>query len=97
MFPIAKWEVSHYKRSMETQLANHLMALSEAFCTARELEETTVGRHCAADSRFFTRIREGKTFTAKKYDEVVSWFSLNWPIGAAWPQGVPRPVAEAAQ
>lgn len=95
MFPIAKWDASHYKGCMETQLANHLLALSEAFCSARELGETTVGRHCAADSRFFARIRSGKTFTAKKYDEVVAWFSSNWPDGSDWPRGVPRPQEAA--
>lgn len=98
MFPIAKWDASHYKRSMETQLANHLLALSSAFGKARDLGESTVGRHCAADGRFFLRIREGKTFTAKKYDEVVAWFFVHWPDGLAWPDGVPQPEhSEAAE
>jgi hypothetical protein len=91
MFPIAKWEVSHYNGGMETQLANHLLTLSDAFCVAKDLGESTVGRHCAADSRFFSRIRSGKTFTAKKYDEVVAWFSANWPDDCVWPLAVPRP------
>ena len=82
---------------METELANHLLTLSERFCAARELGEATVGRLCAADGRFFSRIREGKTFTAKKYDEVVAWFSSNWPEKADWPESVMRPVpAESA-
>ncbi|OOO15691.1 hypothetical protein [Agrobacterium pusense] len=81
---------------METQLADHLLTLSNAFCEAKALGESTVGRHCAADSRFFSRIRDGKTFTAKKYDEVVSWFSSNWPDGCDWPNAVPRPL-EAAE
>jgi hypothetical protein len=83
---------------METELANHLITLSERFRAARELGEATVGRLCAADGRFFSRIREGKTFTAKKYDEVVGWFSRNWPEGAEWPEAVNRPnMSEAAQ
>lgn len=81
---------------METELANHLLTLSERFCVARELGEATVGRLCAADGRFFSRIREGKTFTAKKYDEVVAWFAKNWPEHAEWPHAVPRPVEVAA-
>ena len=91
MFPIAKWDVSHYNGGMETQLANHLLTLSDAFCAAKDLGESTVGRHCAADSRFFSRIRSGKTFTAKKYDEVVAWFSANWPDDCVWPLAIPRP------
>jgi hypothetical protein len=100
MYPIAKWDASHYNAVMETQLANHLLVLSDGFCRARQLGESTVGRHCAADGRFFSRIREGKTFTAKKYDEVVVWFSENWPTGCEWPNIVPRPpvsVREAAE
>lgn len=82
---------------METELASHLLTLSESFRADRKLGETTLGRLCAADGRFFSRIREGKTFTAKKYDEVVAWFSKNWPEGADWPEVVNRPkVSEAA-
>ena len=75
---------------MERQLANHLLTLAERFSAARQLESATVGRLCAADGRFFLRIREGKTFTAKKYDEVVAWFSANWPDETPWPCDVPR-------
>jgi hypothetical protein len=86
---------------METKLANHLLALSESFCSAKELGESTVGRHCAADGRFFSRIRAGKTFTAKKYDEVVAWFSCHWPEKCHWPDDVERPesvkMTEAAE
>lgn len=78
---------------METELANHLLTLCTRFGEARKLEETTIGRFCAADGRFFSRIREGKTFTAKKYDEVVGWFSVNWPAAASWPEEITRPVA----
>lgn len=79
---------------METELAKHLIALGTVFCRARDLEESTVGRLCASDGRFFSRIRDGKTFTAKKYDEVVGWFSANWPADADWPSNITRPVVE---
>ncbi|MCJ8517800.1 hypothetical protein ABID21_000685 [Pseudorhizobium tarimense] len=84
---------------METQLVHHLMTLAERYGAARCLEEATVGRHCAADGRFFLRLREGKTFTAKKYDEVVGWFSRNWPDDVEWPPEVLRPthLVEAAE
>lgn len=78
---------------METELASNLMALGEAFGKARKLEETTVGRLCASDGRFFSRIRDGKTFTAKKYDEVVAWFAANWPQDVEWPEAINRQVA----
>lgn len=91
-------EVSDYALAMEQELARHLAALAERFGSVRKLEESTVGRMCAADGRFFSRLRDGKTFTAKKYDEVVAWFDENWPEFVAWPDDVPRPVkAEASE
>lgn len=80
---------------MEEELARNLMSLGTAFAKARGLEETTVGRMCAADGRFFARLRDGKAFTAKKYDTVVDWFAANWPADAAWPAGIARPEAAA--
>ena len=75
---------------METELANQLIDLASTFGRARGLEESTVGRLCAKDGRFFSRIREGKTFTIRKHDEVLQWFSSNWPEDTRWPIGVPR-------
>lgn len=85
---------------MEEALTNHLLTVAAVYCVACGLNDSTVGRQCAADGRFFSRIREGKTFTIKKYDEVIRWFSANWPDGAAWPADVPRPsvaLPEAAE
>lgn len=83
---------------MEAELSKHLFVLVDRFGAARQLSESTIGRLSSSDGRFFTRIREGKTFTAKKYDEVVTWFHDNWPDGANWPDEVPRPeVKEAAE
>lgn len=85
---------------MEHALTTHLLSVSAAYCAACGLNESTVGRQCAADGRFFLRLREGKTFTIKKYDEVIRWFSANWPADAEWPADVPRPaisIPEAAE
>lgn len=79
---------------MENELVAHLLALSMRYAEARRLEESTIGRLSASDGRFFSRIREGKTFTAKKYDEVVGWFSENWPADAEWPSNITRPAVE---
>ncbi|RVE84739.1 hypothetical protein [Sinorhizobium meliloti] len=82
---------------MENELTSNLFTLAERYGAARKLTESTVGKQCAADGRFFSRIREGKTFTAKKYDEVVAWFASNWPAGAEWPSAVTRPERELVQ
>lgn len=74
---------------METELAKHLIVLGSRYAEAKGIKETTVGRLCASDGRFFARVRDGKTFTAKKYDDVVGWFRENWPADASWP--IPSP------
>ncbi len=75
---------------METELARHLTTLADRYASATGLKRSTIGRLCAGDGRFFKRIEEGQTFTAKKYDTVVAWFSVNWPADADWPEDVLR-------
>lgn len=59
---------------------------------------STVGRHAAGDGSFFVRLPEAeKTFTIRKYDDVIGWFSSNWPADLAWPDDVPRPEAAKNQ
>ncbi len=93
---MTEWEKSYYPRIMETELTDNLAACAAAFAGARGLELSTIGRLAAGDSRFFSRLTEGKTFTARKYDDVIQWFSDNWPAGAEWPEGVARPAPSAA-
>jgi hypothetical protein len=79
---------------METELRSNLMACASAYAAARSLSLTTLGRLAAGDWRFFDRVVEGSTtFTARKYDDVMLWFSERWPEGCDWPAGVPRPEA----
>jgi hypothetical protein len=78
---------------METELRHNLKACAEAYAAARKLETTTVARLAANDWRFFDRLDE-KTFTIRKYDQILAWFSANWPEDVPWPEGVTRPVCE---
>lgn len=81
---------------MEQELAGHLVSAARGFGAARNIELTTVGRLAAGDWRFFTNLEDGSTtFRVRKYDEVMRWFSANWPDGAEWPADVPRPQPEA--
>ncbi|MCF1502168.1 hypothetical protein L0F51_00105 [Afifella sp. H1R] len=83
---------------METELAQNLISCAEAYCRERGRKRSTIGRLAAGDWRFFDRLADGSSsFTARKYDEVMTWFSANWPDGLDWPAGVPRPqTSEAA-
>lgn len=78
---------------MEKVLATHLFVLCSRFSELEGISESTIGKLCAQDARFFSRIREGKTFTVKKFDGVVGWFAENWPEGEPWPLDLVRPCS----
>jgi len=81
---------------METELKSNLLACASAYADAKSVSLSTIGRLAAGDWRFFDRLDDGgKTFTVKKYDEVIGWFSDRWPDDATWPEAVARPVVEA--
>lgn len=83
---------------METELRSNLMVCASAYAASRKLSLTTLGRLAAGDWRFFDRVTEGSTtFTARKYDEVIRWFSDNWPEGVEWPADVQRPFLEVLE
>jgi hypothetical protein len=78
---------------MEDELRLNLLRCAEAYAKARGIGLPTLARLAAGDWRFFDRLSDGdKTFTARKYDEVIQWFSDNWPDDLAWVDGVARPA-----
>ncbi|WP_316184676.1 hypothetical protein [Bradyrhizobium sp. SZCCHNRI1003] len=79
---------------MEQELIRNLLGVAGAYRLGHAIELSTLGRRAAGDSRFFENLTSGgKTFTVRKYDELMAWFSANWPAGAAWPEGIERPAA----
>ena len=78
---------------MENELRSNLAACFAAFSAASSLSASTIARAAAGDWRFFERVQT-RSFTARKYDEVLRWFSSNWPDGAVWPEDVDRPTQE---
>lgn len=84
---------------METELRDNLLRCAETYAKSRGIGLPTLGRMAAGDWRFFSRLQtDSVTFTARKYDEVISWFSDQWPPDKEWPDGIARPTeAEAAQ
>ena len=82
---------------MENDLRSSLIAVAEAFAAAEGCALSTVSRRCRNDSAFFRRIADvGKSFTLRTFDEVMQWFSDNWPGDADWPIGVARPSAASS-
>lgn len=83
---------------MESELRLNLLACASAYAGARSVSLATVGRLAAGDWRFFDRLDDdAKTFTARKYDEVIVWFSEGWPEGVEWPVQVARPERAEAR
>jgi hypothetical protein len=71
-----------------------LLAVSDAFLAAPQhagLEEKTVSYRVFRDAGTFRRLRSGGDLTTRNWDMALKWFSDNWPEGAMWPDGVPRP------
>lgn len=77
---------------IEPVLLRHLRACAAAYCAAKTVSIATVAQKVLGDWRFFDRAGEGKTFTARKYDEAMGWFAAHWPDDTPWPADVPRPV-----
>jgi hypothetical protein len=77
---------------MEEEMRLNLRRCAETFAEARKIGLATIGRLAAGDWRFFDRLEnDEKTFTARKYDDVIAWFSANWPENAEWPSELKRP------
>lgn len=78
-----------------------LLTLADAYSSATGKSLARVATLCARDGKFFKRIAAGRSCTFPVFDRTVQWFSDNWPTGASWPAGLPRPkksnkTAEAA-
>lgn len=80
---------------MESTLRRHLETCAAEFAKATQREPSTVARLSTGDWRFFDRLSDGASFTARKYDTVMAWFSANWPSSRDWPSDVPRPFFSA--
>lgn len=78
---------------MENELRQNLLMCAGAYASKREIGLSTLGRLAAGDWRFFDNLsKDDKTFTARKYDEVLIWFSANWPDDLDWPDDITRPA-----
>lgn len=77
---------------MEEQLRLNLLQCAETYALAKGTEFSTLARLAAGDWRFFTNLKAAdKTFTARKYDMVMQWFSDHWPSDVPWPSDIDRP------
>ncbi|GGC68383.1 hypothetical protein [Chelatococcus reniformis] len=83
---------------MVTDPTDDLRRCFLGYAQATGLKVTTVGRLAAKDGRFFTRLNDPElSFTLKRYNRLLEWFSANWPEETNWPEGVRRPASEVVQ
>lgn len=79
-------------RVMENEMRAALLSVATAYASARSIELSTLAQRAAGDWRFFDRLKdEEKSFTARKFDEVMRFLSDTWPEQAVWPDHVGRP------
>lgn len=78
---------------MEEELSLDLLRCAKIFAEAKEIKLSTLARLAAGDWRFFENLNVPKpTFTVRKYDEVIQYFSDNWPSDKDWPANIKRPT-----
>lgn len=78
---------------MKETLRKNLVDLAASYSSATGASYASIGQLCMKDNTFFSRIMAGSGFNIGTFDRVVEWFSDNWPVDCAWPDGVERPAS----
>ena len=79
-----------------TSLRDQLIAVSDIYAAHRGLSRARVSTIVFSSGMSLDRIASGRDLNTGSWERAMRWFSDNWPEGAAWPDEVPRPTAEAA-
>lgn len=91
--------------SLETKAKSDLVRVIDAYQAAQPVGNATLSKAIYGASWFVEKLRDGTcpSFGLRKFDEIITWFSENWPRGAKWPTGIPHgpltrvPVHESRQ
>jgi hypothetical protein len=70
-----------------------LFLIIHEYASATGLSDTTISSRAFGDSKRIRALREGAGITISRFNNIIRWFSANWPINAVWPDGVVRPLA----
>lgn len=68
-----------------------ILSLATTYCEATKRSEARVANLAGRDGKFFTRIRNGRSCSVDTLNNLVQWFSDNWPHESEWPKGIGRP------
>lgn len=73
------------------------LAVVDAFCAAREISEARASTLILNGGSRIGSIRAGRSdIGTRRLEEAMQWLADNWPEGAEWPAGVPRPPKSEA-
>ena len=72
---------------------DQLLELSDQYRIATGVEQSTVSWRVFGDTKKLRALDGGADIQVKRWEQAVRWFADNWPEGAIWPEGIPRPSA----
>lgn len=80
-------------------LREQIVVVADVFAGARGIGRKRVSTLALNRGSKLDDIASGGDLATGTFERAMLWFSENWPAGAEWPAGVPRPgvMAEAAE
>lgn len=78
-------------------LRDQLLLTSDAYCASTGMSRSRLSTILLSGGKRLDMIRAGGDIGTARYESAMLWLSANWPDGLQWPEGVPRPVADACR
>lgn len=75
---------------------NHLIRAAQVFGAALSIERSTVSWRLFGDGKKLDALIGGADIQVRRFEAAMHWLSTNWPDGAIWPDGIPRPDADCS-
>jgi len=72
-------------------LLDDLLKVADTYARARKVSRSRVSTQVFNEWKKLDALTNGADLATRRFEAAMSWFSLNWPIGVAWPRGVARP------
>lgn len=78
-------------------LRDQLLLTADAYCAFTGMSRSRLSTILLSGGKRLDMIRAGGDIGTARYESAMLWLSANWPDGLQWPEGVPRPVADACR
>lgn len=80
-------------------MIDDLLTLSETYCSAHGIAETTLSSRIFNDGKRISAVRAGADIGARRLERAVEWLAVHWPDTTPWPEDIRRPeiTREAAE